>query len=197
MTSEIRSRSRGLLIAELAVAASDYCAVHGFEDVTVADLAQGIGISRATFFRLLGSKEDAIVMAARAGREALAARVRDQAQRPGDSAWSAVRAAMQSSVDAARAEPDRLRARIRMIWETPALRARLASDRADEELELAEVLSVRTGDSALGRAVAAAATAAIDLAWRNWSIDDGADFGDALAESFALVGGVERATLVT
>ena len=51
MTLGVRKRSREILRAELAEAAADYCVEHGFDTVTVEEIAQGIGISRATYFR--------------------------------------------------------------------------------------------------------------------------------------------------
>lgn len=47
-------------VAESAAAAVRYLSMRGFENTTVGELADAIGMSRSTFFRRFGSKEDAI-----------------------------------------------------------------------------------------------------------------------------------------
>lgn len=47
-------------IAESAATAVRHLAERGFEETTVGDLADAIGMSRSTFFRRFGSKEDVI-----------------------------------------------------------------------------------------------------------------------------------------
>jgi AcrR family transcriptional regulator len=193
MTSDLRDRSREILRAELASAAADFCAAQGFADVTVDDIAQSIGISRATFFRYFRSKEDAVVAAAHAGRPSLAAAVRDAAA--GDTAWRAIRNAKEPTVETARTDTARLRARVQMIGSAPGLRARLALDRADDRAALAEALADRVDERDTAVAVAAAAIAAVDAAWTLWSADADADFGDALDRAFRLVAAAPEARL--
>ncbi|MFF2052639.1 TetR family transcriptional regulator [Leifsonia sp. NPDC058194] len=190
MNNDVRERSREILRAEMANAASDFCADHGFSSVTVEDIARGIGISRATFFRYFASKEDAVVTAARLGRHSLTASIAELDIPTGTNALSVVRAALESTVVAARAEPDRVRSRIAMIRQEPALKSRLAADRAEESQALAAALEAMIADPLDARAVAVTAMAATDLAWGLWSADDRSDLGDQLDRAFALVAAV-------
>ena len=48
------------LTVETAAAAVRYLAEHGYETTTASELADAIGMSRSTFFRRFGSKEDVI-----------------------------------------------------------------------------------------------------------------------------------------
>ena len=187
MSSDLRDRSREILRAELADAAADYCADHGFDAVTADDIAHAIGVSRATFFRYFGSKEDAVITAIRSGRVSLADGVRQQPA--GVTALAAVRAAITPTIDAVRADPDRLRARLLMISTVDGLRARLSLDRATSRDALGAAIAERTGDPDAALAAAGAAMAAIDLAWILWARDADADIAAAFDRAFALVGG--------
>jgi AcrR family transcriptional regulator len=190
MTSTVRARSRNLLRAELAEAASAYVAEHGYESTTADALARGIGISRATFFRYFDSKEDAVVSAGQARGGALVEHV-DGAAAPEDgSAWTLLRQAASASVAHAERHPERERARMRMVGELPALTARLLLVRRQEQHALAEALERRLGDVRAADALAAAAISAIDLAWRDWARADDADFQRHLDVRFAAMASV-------
>lgn len=193
MNADVRDRSREILRAELANAAADFCAQHGFETVTVDDIAQSIGISRATFFRYFATKEDAVITAVRSGRASLADGVRAQAS--GITAWTATRAALQPQVSSVRADPDRLRARLLMISTVDGLRARLSLDRATERESLAAALAERISEKDAAPAIAGAALAAVDLAWIRWAADPRADLDAELDRAFALVGGAAEVLL--
>jgi AcrR family transcriptional regulator len=194
MTNDVRERSREILRAELAAAASDFCAAHGFDSVTVDELARGIGVSRATFFRYFSSKEDALVSAVRDEHASLAQRVRAEAV-PGDRGLAVVRRALEPTARSARTDPARLRARIAMISASPALRARLAADRGEQRLALADALSDYLADPALALALAVTANAAIELGWSLWTRDPDADLGDAFDRAFVLVAEASAAHL--
>ena len=188
MNSDVRAQSKEILRARLAHAAADYCALHGFAESTVDQIAQGIGISRATFFRYFASKEEAVVAAARLERESVDAHLRSQHPLPGTLAFDAVRSALGPTVDAVRADPARARAQIAMITGNAALRGQLASDRADESAKLATALASSISDPAMGEAVAAPSMAATELGWRLWAADETSDLGDQFDVAFALIG---------
>ncbi|MEN2739645.1 TetR family transcriptional regulator [Microbacterium sp. X-17] len=194
MTNAVRERSREILRAQLATAASDFCAEHGFDDVTVDEIAQSIGVSRATFFRYFGSKEDAVVSALRDEHDSLADRVRVQAE-PGQVALDAVRRALEPTVATSRANPVRLRGRIAMIVANPSLRARLAVDRADQRATLASALEPFVHDRQTALAVAITASGAIELGWSLWAADPALDLGDAYDTAFRLVDGAAAVRL--
>ncbi|MGN6762645.1 MAG: TetR/AcrR family transcriptional regulator [Leifsonia sp.] len=188
MNSDVRARSKEILRARLAHAAADYCALNGFAESTVDQIAQGIGISRATFFRYFASKEEAVVAAARLERESVDAHLRSQHPVPGTLAFDAVRSALGPTVDAVRADPARARAQIAMITGNAALRGQLASDRADESAKLATALASYISDPAMAEAVAAASMAATELGWRLWAADETSDLGDQFDRAFVLIG---------
>jgi AcrR family transcriptional regulator len=190
MGDNIRDRGREILTAELADAAATYCAEAGFDAVTVDDIARAIGISRATFFRYFTSKEAAVVAAVRIGRLSIADQLRQAQPIPGTRVVDAVRAAMQPTIDAAHATPELLRARLKMIAESSALRARLASERSEQRAGLEQALLERVADPIGACAAAHASMAAIDLAWSIWSSDERMEFGAALDRAFALVADV-------
>ena len=53
-------RRRAPVPAEIGTAAIRFLAQHGFEATTAGDLADAVGMSRSTFFRRFGSKDDVI-----------------------------------------------------------------------------------------------------------------------------------------
>ncbi|MEV7692769.1 TetR family transcriptional regulator [Microbacterium sp. NPDC089189] len=198
MSHDVRERSREILRAELADAAADFCAENGFDEVTVDEIAHGIGVSRATFFRYFGSKEDAIVTAVRVGRQDLPAVVRASTPAPGTSLLDLIRGLLEPTVVASRVAPARLRARLRMVGVIPALRGRLAADRAAHRNDLAQAIADRgIADRAVALSVALVALTATELAWTLWAEDADADLGDCFDRSFELVqraGGVSAAS---
>jgi AcrR family transcriptional regulator len=181
----LRERSREILRAELAEAAAEFCAEHGFAEVTAEEIAQGIGVSRATFFRYFTSKEDAVVSALRGRPRALAEQVAAVVPATGDTAWTLLRRAVGVMEEAAATRGDRLRARIRMIDAVPALKGRLAWERRTEQAAVAEVLAERVADPRDAAAIAAAGISAIDLAWQEWAATPGSDLGALLDAQFA------------
>lgn len=199
MANEVRDRSREILRAEFADAAATFCAEHGFDEVTADEIAQGIGVSRATFFRYFASKEDAVVSAARgaAAHGAFAHRIAETADaaEPGTTVWAIIRAAAESMIDMAETRGDALRARIRMITDVPALKAYLASQRRSEQSAVADVLCERLRDDRAARALAAAGVAAADLAWQEWARTPNSKLRPLLDAYFTALGDVASTKL--
>ncbi|WP_268235207.1 TetR/AcrR family transcriptional regulator [Sediminivirga luteola] len=144
------------------------CVEHGFDQVTTDEVAHGIGVSRATFFRYFASKEGAVVSAARGAAEragTFAQRVVDAAESaaPHTTVWAILRAAAEPMVDTADTRGDPLRVRIRMITDVPAFKGHLASQRRNDQSAVADVLRERLGDDRAANALAAAGIAAVDL----------------------------------
>lgn len=199
MANEVRDRSREILRAEFADAAATFCAEHGFDEVTADEIAHGIGVSRATFFRYFASKEDAVVSAARgaAARGSFAQRIAESADaaEPGTTVWAVIRTAAESMIEMADARGDALRARIRMITDVPALKAHLAAQRRNEQSAVADVLRERLGDDRAARALAAAAVAAADLAWQEWARTPGSTLRPLLDAYFTALGDIQTTKL--
>lgn len=180
MTKSVRERSKDLLRAELAEAAYDYFAEHGFEQATVDEVAHGIGISRATFFRYFGSKEEAVIVAVHASPIDFASTLQGLERGDGESVWGTLRRMFAPSVADIEHRPDTLRARIRMINATPTLQGRLAERRVAQTAAVVVVLEVMVRDGAAARALAAVAFALFDVAWAEWSASSERAFSDIL-----------------
>ncbi|PZF10035.1 TetR family transcriptional regulator [Curtobacterium sp. MCPF17_011] len=113
----------------------------GFEPVTFDDLAGRAGVSRSTFLRYFGSKEEVVLYVFDALEGQMAAAL---AARPGtEGDWTALRAAVTPAV--ALLEDDAVNgfARIRLVWSTPALSARLHEKQAGWRPALVDILAER------------------------------------------------------
>ncbi|MET0887825.1 MAG: hypothetical protein ABWX92_15405, partial [Mycetocola sp.] len=95
-----------------------------------------------------------------------------------------VRAAVESGVAGIDREPDRKRARSRMIMSEPTLRARLTERHGEQVDRLADALAERIDDRLTARVVASAGIAAYDLAWRLWSEGESETFRSVLDAVF-------------
>ncbi|WP_280507735.1 TetR family transcriptional regulator [Nocardia flavorosea] len=201
MSNGVRDRSREILRGELADAAATFCVEHGFDEVTAAEIARGIGVSRATFFRYFASKEDAVVSAARlaatrAGSFAQSVAEAADAAAPGTTVWAIMRTATESMVSTAETRGDLLRARIRMISDVPALKGYLASQRGSDQSAVVDVLRARHCDDRTAHALAAAGVAAVDLAWQEWARTPGAKLRPLLDAYFAAFGDIATPKLM-
>lgn len=171
--------------AELAESLVQVFIERGFDAVTVEQAASSVGISRATFFRYFSSKEDVVVVAVESAvpdqRSALSALPPDAG-----SPWELARAALEPTIRDAVVNPRRKRERLRLIASRPSLRARFAERRQGLVAALEEVLAERM-TSADAAVVAAAATAALDVAWHRWARSDDADFAHEVDAVFRVL----------
>jgi AcrR family transcriptional regulator len=189
MVKGVRDRSREILRNELADAAASFCVEHGFDDVTAAEIAQGIGISRATFFRYFTSKEDAVVSAARVAAQSarsLAGSLASELERTTGPTRTreVLLAAMEPMIATAKARKDPLRARLRMITEVPALSMHVAAQRDDDRAAVAEVLRDHVGGERTALVLADAVVSAVDLAWQEWARTPDSDLGSLMQAYF-------------
>lgn len=188
--STTRDIARTAIQAELAQAAFRLFLRQGFEGLTINDFAEAGGVSRSTFLRYFGTKEDALlwVLDSR-GRhlaEALSARPADEND------WTAFQRAFEVVFGPDLAEPDRagLR-RTQLIKETPILAARQSEKQQTYWLPaLARALAHRAGrsgePSVADEVHAAAGVGCMNVAVNRWTTSDG-QIGllDALEEAFA------------
>lgn len=104
----------------VVAAALDLFAAKGFEATTVDQIAHAAGISRSTFFRQFGGKDDVIF----ADHELLLAQLRDYLHRSHANPWEAV---CEASIRAFRhfaADPELARRRFAVVRQVPTLRDR-------------------------------------------------------------------------
>ncbi|QUW78916.1 TetR family transcriptional regulator [Streptomyces mirabilis] len=183
-----RDIARAAIRAELAQVAFELFRREGFENVTVNDLAAAAGVSRSTFLRYFGTKEDAVLDAvdAQGGRIADALRNRPA----GEDDWTALRHALGTVVEHHRQDPAGALALSRLIMKTPALCARSMEKQNGWRPVIAEALAGRAApsrSSTLGPLVrAAAAVDCLNIAVNHWTASDGTlDLDDLIDEAFA------------
>lgn len=171
--------------AELAEAVYDYFAEHGFDPVTVDEAAHGVGISRATFFRYFGSKEEAVFVAVDSPHFDFPSILRALEPVAGENSWGRLRRMLDPSAVDADGRPETLRARISMIHASPALQSRLTERRQGQRSRVVEALRETEPDRLEARALVAAAFALFDVAWGEWAASPERPFTELLDDLFA------------
>jgi AcrR family transcriptional regulator len=172
----LRERKKLATRQALGAAAMRLAIERGLENVLVEDIAAAADVSPRTFNNYFASKYEAICALAldRGTRVGEALRARPA----GEDLWSAVRAAVLEVYGVASAAPDpRLQAGIRLVTSSPELRGEYLKALAVMQYELAGVITERSGgalaaDTVVGRALAAAVTAAIQAATEQWLFSD-------------------------
>jgi AcrR family transcriptional regulator len=172
--TDLRALARESVRTQLAETAWDVFAERGFDEVTVTEVAEVAGISRASFFRYFGSKEEAVFVAL----DALGAQIAEAlAERPpGEDAWVALRRAFDAAIPNYSSSPSRSLARLRLTREVPALRAHQLERQDHWQTMIAEALAPRIGakeDDVAVRALVAAAINVLDAATGRWAASDG------------------------
>jgi AcrR family transcriptional regulator len=120
--TDLRSRTRRALQAEITAVAFDLFDRQGFEATTINQIAAAAGLSRSSFFRYFATKEDVVLLGVEERglvlRDALAARP------PDESPWEALRHALAVIVKINIENPDRILRLSRIMHATPSLQAR-------------------------------------------------------------------------
>src|SRR6478735_3439609 len=104
----------------VVAAALELFATQGFEATSVEQIAQAAGISRSTFFRQFGSKDDVVF----ADHELLLTELRRQLSRHHDNPWVAVCEASAWVYRQFTADPELARRRYAVVRQVPVLRER-------------------------------------------------------------------------
>ena len=187
MAANTREIARAAVRAELGQVAFELFLRDGFDKVTIDDLAAAAGVSRSTFLRYFGTKEDAVLSAfARKG-----ARVADalRARPATEDDWTALRRALDTAIESYQQDPAASLALTRLVRATPALCARQLEKQHGWRPGLAQALAERAGADTAGIAHWARASAALDclnVAVDHWSDAGGTlDLIDLLDEAFA------------
>lgn len=116
MTDSAAPSSRTAVVS----AAIDLFVEHGYDQTSVEQIAQAAGVSRSTFFRQFGGKEDVVF----ADHEVLLTETRAYLAQPHDDPWAAV---CEASVRVFRhfaADPEVARRRYAIVRQIPGLRDR-------------------------------------------------------------------------
>lgn len=174
--------------AEVAAAAVDLFLAKGFDETTVDEICAAAGLSRRSFFRYFRGKEDVVVSEfsalAEKGCRAFVARPADE------DVWTALRRSMDPFIAWVDEDRHRAGALLRLVEQSPSLRASYL-ERVDKwRASLAGVLSVRldagTPHDLEIAVVAAACIGAHVAAARAWAVSDNAESPSAtFDEAFA------------
>jgi len=104
----------------VVAAAIDLFLEQGFDATSVEQIAQAAGVSRSTFFRQFGGKDDVVF----ADHELLLAQLRDYLAQPHPNPWVAVCEASNRVFVHFAANPDVARRRYQVVRQVPVLRER-------------------------------------------------------------------------
>ncbi|MFF3661050.1 TetR family transcriptional regulator [Streptomyces olivochromogenes] len=181
MSGDVRIKTRDIaraaVRAELAQVSLDLFQRDGFDRVTINDVAAAAGVSRNTFLRYFGTKEDAVLAAFDAWGEQVADVVRARPADEGD--WAALRRGLDLVAEEYRRDPVGALATARLIRQTPSLRARNLEKQCGWRPLLASALAERARTSStqpveLDLLVrAAAALDCLDIAVDHWTAAEG------------------------
>ena len=163
--------------AEIAAVAMRLFLEQGFEKTTVEQIAAAAGLSRTSFFRYFGSKEDVVLgHLEEVGQRVLDALVARPAAEP---AWQALRNAFGPLLEEGSALPEQGLAQARMLRDTPSLKARQLGKQTGWQDLLAPEVARRLGVPAAApdprpRALVAAALGCVNAAVDVWTATGGA-----------------------
>ncbi|MFD8998908.1 TetR/AcrR family transcriptional regulator [Streptomyces abikoensis] len=193
MTDEtgLRERKKQRTRQALSDTAIELFLKHGFDQVSVADVAAAVEVSKPTLFRYFPAKED-LALHRIADHQGEAARV-VAGRAAGQSPLGALRAHYHARLDAhdpitGLNDHPVVRAFNDMLYGTPSLLARLVRyAERDEELLAGALLETGGGDAlTAGLAAAQIITVHHRLAQENWrKLASGRAIGDALVEAHA------------
>jgi AcrR family transcriptional regulator len=188
-SEDLRARVRRRTRAEVAEVAFDLFAERGFEVTTADEVAEAAGISRASFFRLFSSKEEAVFVALEATGAVIAAALVERPAR--EDPWTALRSAFTVAIDQYLGDPEQALARARLAQQNPALRARLIDLQNSWGRDVREPLAERMGEPVDSlEAVVRAALAAFDVAATRWGDAGGGDLIALIDGSFEAVAAI-------
>jgi AcrR family transcriptional regulator len=158
-----REIGRHAVRTELARIAFDNFCLSGFDAVTFSDLSSAAGVSRSTFLRYFGTKEDVVLFAFDPVREVLGEAAM---QAPGGTAeWRVLRIALEAALDYLVREVAHLPTLLDLIGRTPALCARLREKQDEWRRHLVDVLAERSGGTDVSLTTHVRTAAALEVLW--------------------------------
>ncbi len=163
---------------ELADAAGRLFIERGYDNTTVEDIVAEVEISARTFFRYFGSKEEVVASLWRWGVEEIVDALRIvPPERP---LQEALRTAVTVACQNAAENPAQTRSFLRMVKDTPTLRARRMQESYGQQQSLAACIGDRLGQPAGDLRVtliSGAVVMAINVAFDRWA-DQSPTVGD-------------------
>jgi AcrR family transcriptional regulator len=189
----LRERTRRAVQRELLLVALDLFAAQGFERTTVDQIASAAGLSRRSFFRYFGTKEEVLTetlaVLGRRLADGLAARPPDEAP------WLALRRSFDGLIDEMSTD-SRALVMTRLMLDAPALQASHLQKVTSWRTALAAALGPRLGGTTSdddrrlqADAISGAALACLMAAQEEWVRTDGgrplADLVDATMAAVA------------
>ncbi|ORL02805.1 transcriptional regulator [Prescottella equi] len=184
----LRDITREAVRTRISDVAIDLFAEHGFESVTVEQIAAEVGISARSFHRYFPAKEDAVIgdltRWGESVRDGLASRPTDEPP------LVSLRIAFEALLSRPRnaGEEERSKRTMRVLTSTASLRARNLEKHLGWAKMLVPVVEARlNGDYAELRAqtLVQSALACFDIALSTWAESEGVDAVDLLRRSFA------------
>ncbi|WP_432937263.1 TetR/AcrR family transcriptional regulator [Kribbella sp. CA-253562] len=163
--------------ARLLEAALELFATQGFEATTAAQIAARAGVTQMTFFRHFPTK--AAVLIGDPYDPVIGESIRREP--PGaDPITLAARGVRKAWQELPSPAADEVRARLRIVAQTPSLRADLAAGTAATEVVVAEALTDLGVDPHRAAVAAGAVLGALNAALLRWSLSDDGDLGAAI-----------------
>jgi AcrR family transcriptional regulator len=133
-----RSVRRGRVKREIALAALELFRERGYESVTVNEIAESVGLSRRSFFRYFGAKDDLVFEWMTEQGEFLLSVI--QGRPASETAWQTMRATLLELAELHDAHADLALYRTRLIFDTPSLSGRFHEEHARWEGRFVEAL---------------------------------------------------------
>ena len=167
MGEGLRERKKAETRRRIADVATGLFVEHGFDNVTVADVAEAADVSKMTVFNYFPRKEDLLLDRHSDRLDAVRRAVAERA--PGTPVVEALRAHCQELLETGHPTSGAIAAAswfFGMVRESPALRTRWLEQEREIEDALAEVLAEECGDEPRARLVAAMLAAAVNTAFR-------------------------------
>ena len=169
----LAARKRERTRRELGQAAMRLFVERGYDGTTIEEIAAAVEISPRTFYRYFPTKEHLVTTLARTSMTSFCTEL---AARPADEPLlDSVRTAIIAAYGDYWQEVDHLRAVLRLLRETPALRARWLDESHHQVRQVADVLAPRLAEKP-GAIRPAIVAGAVILAW-NTALEHWADHG--------------------
>lgn len=168
-------RQREAVREEITQTALDLFLRQGFDATTIDQILERVGVSRRSFFRYFGTKED-VVLGDLVSRGASIAEALSR-RPPEEDPWDAIRAAFHEADEISAFGKQQTLALGRMLFDTPSLLARHLEKRLRWQEMFVPLIAERLpaeGDPDLqAHAIVASALSCLDAASRAWIRSDG------------------------